>query len=86
MVKKVKAAPADAVNEIEPIESMVEQGPEAASPAEEKEPEAPKQIRILVPHGFIDDDGSHKYWNAGDVVDNPETIKLLIQRGAHWEI
>ena len=42
-------------------------------------------IRILAHHGFIDDDGKHRRWTPGQVVADPDTIALLIDRGARHE-
>lgn len=47
----------------------------------------PLAIRLTAPHGFIE--STHNkgvfHWEAGEVVTNPETIALLIERGASWE-
>lgn len=48
-------------------------------------PAAPASIRLLAPHGFIDDAGEHQYWHQGQQVEDPEVVKLLIERGASWE-
>ena len=47
----------------------------------------PAAIRLTAPHGFIE--GVHNkgvfHWEAGEVVENPATVALLIKRGAAWE-
>lgn len=50
-------------------------------------PPLPPSIRLTSPHGFIE--AVHNkgvfHWEAGEVVTNPVTIALLIERGANWE-
>ena len=70
--KKKTAAPADAELAKEDVKK-------------DEAPDAPKPIRMLAPHGFIDGEGSHKYWNLGQLVEDSDEIALLIERGARWE-
>lgn len=47
----------------------------------------PRAIRLTAPHGFIESVHNNGvfHWPAGEVVTNPATIALLIERGASWE-
>lgn len=54
-------------------------GPAAA------EGKMPEQIRLLAPHGFIDEDGKNRHWQQGQVVFEPDDVALLIERGADYE-
>ena len=60
----------------------------ASMPPEEKPlpPGTPKKIRLLSPHGFIDDNGRARNWNAGDVISTGQEIALLVGRGAEHEV
>ena len=44
----------------------------------------PTGIRLVAPHGFVDEDGTH-YWAAGDVV-TEAVARMLSSRGASLEI
>ena len=46
----------------------------------------PRAIRLTRPHGFIDEDGRHRMWHAGHVVDDADEVSLLVRRGAQHEI
>lgn len=48
----------------------------------------PRAIRLTAPHGFIESVHNKGvfHWPAGEVVTNPVTVALLIERGASWEI
>ena len=50
-------------------------------------PPFPPSIRLTSPHGFIETVHNKGvfHWEAGEVVTNPVTIALLIERGANWE-
>ena len=41
--------------------------------------------RLRFPYGFIDDDGTHRYWAAGAMVDNLDDMALLQARGVDLE-
>ena len=45
----------------------------------------PARIILTAPHGFIDENDRHRYWNAGEIVSEPHEIALLIERGAPVE-
>ena len=50
-------------------------------------PPAPARIRLLRPHGFVENDTNrHRYWQAGEVITSPDEIELLRSRGAEYEI
>jgi hypothetical protein len=42
----------------------------------------PAKIRLMAPHGFVDDDGRNRFWLAGTVVCDPAEIALLVERRA----
>lgn len=44
--------------------------------------ELPAKITLAAPYAFYDDDGELQSWLAGSVVEDPDTIALLIGRGA----
>lgn len=46
----------------------------------------PAAIRLMAHHGFIDQDGVHQLWTPGQVVSDPDTVALLISRGARHEM
>ncbi|MFT8354583.1 MAG: hypothetical protein ABF617_08255 [Gluconobacter japonicus] len=50
-------------------------------------PPFPSSIRLTAPHGFIETVHNKGvfHWEAGEVVTNPATIALLIERKANWE-
>jgi hypothetical protein len=60
------------------------QRPEETEPVVDND--LPERIKIIDPHGFIDDEGTHRYWHAGVQVEDPEQIALLIARGATYDI
>jgi hypothetical protein len=45
-------------------------------------PSLPARVKLTRPHGFIDENGTHRFWHAGDHVSDPATIELLIDRAA----
>lgn len=45
----------------------------------------PAKVRLTAPHGFIDENSRHRYWNAGEVVGDAAEVALLINRGAPVE-
>jgi hypothetical protein len=47
--------------------------------------DVPESITLSAPHGFIDDEGNHRYWQQGQVVTDPEEVALLIEREASIE-
>ena len=47
--------------------------------------EVPQSVTLSAPHGFIDDEGNHRYWQQGQVVTDPEEVALLIEREASIE-
>lgn len=47
----------------------------------EDNPRYPAKIRMTRPHGFIDDFGSSHYWPQGIVLDSPEEIRTILDRG-----
>ncbi len=52
-------------------------------PAPPVHPDFPRGVKLLAPHGFIEEGtGRHRFWNAGDVVADPAEVALLIGRGA----
>lgn len=52
----------------------------------DKVPELPAAVRLKAPHGFIDEETEESFfWNAGQLVRNPDTIALLTERGAPIE-
>jgi len=44
----------------------------------------PVSVRLLRPHGFIDETGTQRYWRQGLVVSHPADVAVLIARGAHF--
>lgn len=65
-------------NSVDPADA----GADTAAAAKDKKSKLPAKVRLVRPHGFIDEDGTHRYWKAGDVVSDPATIKLLSDRKA----
>lgn len=61
--------------------------PAATSPAPDATPTPPEAVkaRLLYAHGFIDENGTHRMWKAGDVVSDPAEIAMLTERGADLE-
>jgi hypothetical protein len=45
-------------------------------------PEYPAKIKLMSHHGFIDDNGVHRFWPAGSVIVMPADVALLVDRGA----
>lgn len=39
-------------------------------------------FRLSFPHGFVDADGKHRFWHAGQVVRDADELELLRMRGA----
>lgn len=59
---------------------------DAAPPAPKVDPATlPAKIKMVQPHGFIDDEGRHCYWQQGQVVFEPADIALLHERKANFE-
>jgi len=71
-------APKTAAETSEPKEQV--QAPKAEG--KPKAQKVPESVTLSAPHGFIDEDGSHRYWHAGHVVTDPEHVALLIKRKA----
>ncbi len=44
----------------------------------------PAAIKLVRPHGFIDEAGNHRYWQQDQVVFEPADIKVLMERGAEF--
>jgi hypothetical protein len=72
-----------------PIQAMAEIPKAPDTAATEPEPEkivpAIQRHRLVRPHGFINQDGRHCYWTAGDVVSDPAEVAMLKGRGASLE-
>lgn len=70
-------------------EQVDDASPAAAESPAPAEPEAkaplPAKVKMVRPHGFIDDAGQHRYWQQGQVVFEPADIALLAERGAEFE-
>lgn len=45
----------------------------------------PASVKLMSPHGFIDENEQHRYWHSGQEVTDPEEIALLIERKAPLE-
>lgn len=59
----------------------------AAAPAKPKaKVPLPQSIKMVKPHGFIDDKGKHRYWQQGQVVFEPDDIAVLVERKATFEV
>ena len=43
------------------------------------------RFRLVAPHGFIDENGRHRYWNPGDIVSEPAEVEMLKSRQAPIE-
>ncbi len=39
------------------------------------------RFRVTFPYGFIDDDGIHRFWSAGQQVLDADELDLLLARG-----
>jgi hypothetical protein len=57
----------------------------ARQPRDEAPPE-PRKIRLTHRHGFIDHNNRTRTWEAGDVIDDPAEVALLLRRGASHEV
>jgi hypothetical protein len=40
----------------------------------------PEQVELAAPHGFVDEEGNHRFWAAGTIVKAEHEIKLLLER------
>ena len=58
---------------------------EAREEAAEAAPTLPAKVRLVSPHGYIDENGRHRYWHGGDVISDPAEIALLMGRKAPVE-
>ncbi len=58
---------------------------DAAAPAPAEDVAPPARIKMIAPHGFIDEDGTHRLWQQGQEVFDPADIALLAERGARFE-
>lgn len=70
-----------------PRRNAVEGGGHAAPESTEdvRQGQMPARIVLIAPHGFIDENDRHRYWNAGEIVSDPHEVALLIERGAPIE-
>jgi len=50
------------------------------------EGQMPARVILTAPHGFIDENNRHRYWNAGEIVSDPHEVALLMERGAPIEV
>ena len=41
----------------------------------------PAGLRVTAEFGFVDDYGDPWHWNAGDLIRNPEVVRLVHERG-----
>jgi len=50
-------------------------------------PPLPAAVRLIAEHGFIEDEHGKGvfHWRVGEIVRRPQTIRLLIDRGALLE-
>ena len=44
--------------------------------------DGPDVFRLVSPHGFIDEQGAHRFWQAGQEVRAADELSLLRERGA----
>lgn len=72
------ANPADAVAAAEPAIVVVVTEPQAAV--------YPASIELVTPYGFYDDNDTLKMWQPGQVVSDPDEVKLLVDRGAEIKV
>ncbi len=77
------SAPGAALPSVEPAAALAAD-PAPAPPSPPVDPPAPVvgKHRLTRPHGFIDGDGRHRYWHAGDVLSDAAEIAMLKARGA----
>ena len=54
-----------------------------AAPAASK---LPVLIRLTIPHGFQTPWGGQRYWAEGEITGYPHEIKMLIERGALFDV
>ncbi len=56
------------------------------NPQQASQPDtAPKRVRLLRPYGFYDE-GVARFWRQDALVEHPDDIALLIERGASVEV
>ncbi len=48
-------------------------------------PALPAKIEMIHAHGFIDENGTHRYWKGGVIVSDPAEIALLTERKANFK-
>jgi hypothetical protein len=60
--------------------------PENKPPEVTPERKLPSRIMITSLHGFITEDGRHRQWHGGEIIDNPHEIALLTERKALFEV
>jgi hypothetical protein len=53
---------------------------------DESLPSLPRAIRLTHPHSFIDENGRHRTWRAGDLITDPAEVALLVERKARHDI
>ena len=44
-----------------------------------------KQFRLTYPYGFVDENGTHRFWRAGAIVHDSSEVALLRARAVHLE-
>lgn len=72
----------DNATDTKPSVDSTDATPQPKTEAKPKAAKHPDSVTLSAPHGFIDDDGNHRYWHAGHVVTDPEHVALLIKRKA----
>ena len=60
--------------------------PASPAPSEAPQEATPRAVRLLRPHGFIDEVGVRHHWRAGHVASSPDEVALFLSRGAPVEI
>jgi hypothetical protein len=52
---------------------------------EEEADDLPKSVKLAAPYAFYEDDGALRSWAAGQTVEDPAEITVLVERGALFE-
>ena len=65
---------------------MAENADKTTQPEPPEAPLLPAKIKLVHAHGFIDENGTHRYWKAGVVIGDPAEVDLLIGRKANFVV
>jgi hypothetical protein len=87
MPRRKKHIEGSQLDQVDPLEGEDTAEPSSNEPEEGEQEDYPSKIQLTAPHAYYEDDGTLKAWQQGQVIDDPDEVAHLVDRGAlHEEV